>query len=197
MFLIDELASLNYFLIVKRKQNQQNDDIYHDVNDQKSISDSSNIYSEDYQNNPNITNDGSSLSFQQNKTTNSKSPSKFNTRLINFYKQLNQNLNVSNKVLRKSTKSANDIISSHANTPSKTFNINEFNPNDVDIKFEKDTPIDKLKLFKMSTTSTKSAANLFKKNNVENEKEFTNRCLENTYVSNPTVMYEHNTSSKL
>ena len=137
------------------------------------------------------------MSFQQNKTTNANSPSKFNTRLINFYKQLNQNLNVSNKVLRKSTKSANDIISSHANTPSKTFNINEFNPNDVDIKFEKDTPIDKLKLFKMSTTSTRSAANLFKKNNVDHDKEFINRCLENTYVSNPTDMCEHITSSKL
>ena len=106
-------------------------------------------------------------------------------------------MNVSNKVLRKSTKSANDIINSHANTPSKTFNINEFNPNDVDIKFEKDTPIDKLKLFKMSTTSTRSAANLFKKNNVDHDKEFINRCLENTYVSNPTDMCEHNTSSKL
>lgn len=117
--------------------------------------------------------------------------------MINFYKQLNQNLNVSNKVLRKSTKSANDIISSHANTPSKTFNTNEFNPNDVDIKFEKDTPIDKLKLFKMSTTSTRSAANLFKKNNVDHDKEFINRCLENTYVSNPTDMCEHITSSKL
>jgi hypothetical protein len=182
-----------YLFVFSRKHHQQNDDIYHDVSDQKSISDSSNIYSEDYQNNSNIIN-GSSLSLQKNKANDSNSPSKFNTRLFNFYKQLNQNLNISNKVLRKSAKSTNDIISCQSNTPTKSFNINEYNPNDVDVKFEKDIPIDKLKLFKISTTSTRSAANLFKqKSNIDHD---TSR-LENTYVSNPTdVGAEHNPSSK-
>ena len=76
-----------------------------------------------------------------------------------------------------------------------TFSINEFNPNDVDVKFEKDIPIDKLKLFRVSTTSTRSAANLFKKNNLDHEREQMNR-LENTYVSNPTELSEQISSSK-
>lgn len=101
-------------------------------------------------------------------------------------------MQISNKVLRKSEEKSNEN-----NISTKTFEINEFNPNDVDVKFEKDTPIDKLKLFKISTTSTRSAANLFKKANLDHEKEPQLDRLENTYVSNPTELSEQTPSSNL
>jgi hypothetical protein len=184
------LTIFGLLLLFRRKQSQQTDDIYHDVSDQKSISDT--IYGEQYQNSSDL----SSPSPNHNK----HKISKFNARLEKFYRQLNQNLSLSNRIIKKSNTGnfdggSHDSTNSN-NTPTKTYCLNEFNPNDVDIKFEKDTPIDKLKLFKISTT-TRSAANLFKKSILEHEREPHLNRLENPYVSNPVEMINENSTKKL
>lgn len=180
------LTIFGLLLLFRNRQSQQTDDIYHDVSDQKSISET--IYGEQYQNSSDL---GSPSSPK-------KKSSKFNARLQKFYKQLNENLSLSNKINKTcKTGGGGHNSTSLNNTPTKTYSINEFNPNDVDIKFERDTPIDKLKLFKISTTSSRSAANLFKKTILEHEKEQQLNRLENTYVSNPMEMNSQNSTKKL
>lgn len=141
---------------------------------------SSTNYGEEYHNGSII----SAVVCQNGKSlqTDAKKESKFNSRLKNFYKNINQTLLTSNKIIKNGKKDLDfnkedAKLNNHQQT--KTFNINEFNPNDVDVKFEKDIPIDKLKLFKASVTS-------LKKSNIEHEQENNNR-VENAYVTNPTA----------
>lgn len=143
-----------------------------------------------------------------------KTESKFSLRLKKFYSNIGQTLNLSSKILadanganvalnnscvKSSIDDKNGSLdeSSMSKANLKMFSINEFNPNDVDIKYEKDIAIDTLKLCKTpsSANSTLRKAISMYKNNLEHQhhqqranmggdQEALNRS-ENVYVSNP------------
>lgn len=121
----------------------------------------------------------------------------FSDRLKRLYKNLNQTLNNSTQLVTKENVNElkSEILNNHKKLndsidleKSKSYKINEFNPNDVDIKFEKDIPIDKLKLFR--TPSINKKCNLEREQELEQErrreKDNLNRS-ENNYVSCPIL----------
>jgi hypothetical protein len=195
-----------------RKRNQQNPD--ENVYDSKSIGSNSGHYNnqstagciDEYQNVSIVSSISSMAAHKKlNKKASQSEPTQtgatgFHARLKSFYSSLNKTLQLpSSSVLSETTKKSADLkLEENATAVEKlqlnknskqtsSFNINEFNPNDVDVKYEKDIPIDRLRLFKSSTRSLKSVASLYKKNNIEleQEKQLEKSRLENTYVSNP------------
>lgn len=172
------------------------------VYDDKSVS-SGNNYNEEYQN---ISIVSSMSSKKLNKKEKShcnlaksaptaSSMTNFNNRLKTFYSNLNKTFHLSNTTLisgKEANSSKEEINSSDCNKETlnlkenketSLYNINEFDASDI--KFEKDIPIDRLKLFRSSTRSLGASSVSFKKNNIELEQEQKENRLENTYVSNP------------
>ena len=128
----------------------------------------------------------------------------FNTRLKAFYSNINKTLHLSSQAILTPKEKADEKMNEYENDKNikseklnlkdnkqiSMYNVNEFNPNDINVKYEKDILIDRLKLFKTSSRSLKSVPNVYKKSNIELEREqkdAINR-LENTYVSNPVVL---------
>jgi hypothetical protein len=151
----------------------------------------------------------SAVNKKNSKSEPSNTKSGFNTRLKAFYTNINKTLHLSNQaILTPKEKNINDKVNEYENEKNikseklnlkdnkqtSFYNLNEFNPNDIDIKYEKDILIDRLKLFKTSSRSLKSVPSVYKKSNIELEqeqKDAINR-LENTYVSNPVIAENKN-----
>lgn len=132
---------------------------------------------------------------QQNQTQNGGTRYQFNERLKRLYSSLNKTLNLSTQILGNKPqhhhRSIKDLENSKLNNVEKQNttanlnaavgkNLNEYNSNDCELKFEKDVAIDKIRLFKSTP---------IKKTNIELEREFKKVPYldrsENTYVLNP------------
>lgn len=110
-------------------------------------------------------------SHKQNETINSTQTT-FSSRLRNIYDNITQTLHKSNTVLNESKCKLEDDAS-HLATPTKSFNVNEYQPDQC----EKDIPIASLKV---------------KDNNVRLDLERRN---ENPYVVNPVLDFKKTNDS--
>ncbi|CAF0773819.1 unnamed protein product [Brachionus calyciflorus] len=180
-FLILIIFTLLFAFRSKTKQQTEEDTIY-DVNDSKSIH--SGNYNDEYQNVSII----STISLNKetpNKLKKSTNKQTFNDRLKKLYQNLNKTLHLSNNLMKQSNIGSKNLNSTMNLDKSNIYNPNEFNPNESDINFEKDIPIDKLKLFNKTSMTSLKKSNLEREQELEQQKRYDLNRSENHYVTMP------------
>lgn len=145
---------------------------------------SSSNYNDDYQNTSII----SSIIIKKNNEQEKKNSNELNAKLKKFYSDFTGAIRLSTSLLKnKAPEQASQKENNKEEQAIKTYKLNEFNPNDVDIKYEKEIAIDKLKLVKPNNSTSVSSSSSLATNIMKcNSARLLSNRFENNYVINPT-----------